>query len=110
MRLLSTIELLKSVIRLISCVLISLLHQAIEQRKVEFPNRPLIRVSSTLFWHLSPDYDLVPIAALKDQAGKLRAKNLEAGWDEGDEVIYEPIKVREQVRKHDECSKQPTPT
>jgi len=73
--------------------------EAIERRKVEFPNRPLIRVSSTLFWHLSPDYDLVPIPALKDRAGILRAKNLEAGLQEGDEVIYEPMKVAQQVHK-----------
>jgi hypothetical protein len=75
------------------------LHQAIERRKVEFPDRPLIRISSTFFWHLSSDYDLVPIAALKDKAGILRAKNLEAGLNEGDEVIYEPMKVGQQVRK-----------
>ena len=73
--------------------------QAIERRKVEFPDRPLIRISSTFFWHLSSDYDLVPIAALKDKASKLRAKNLEAGLNEGDEVIYEPMKVGQQVRK-----------
>ena len=75
------------------------LDQAIERRKVEFADRPLIRISSTFFWHLSSDYDLVPIATLKDKAGILRAKNLEAGLDEGDEVIYEPMKVGQQVRK-----------
>jgi len=71
---------------------------AIERRKVEFPDRPLIRVSSSFFWNLSPDYDLVPIAALKEKADILRAKNLEAGLNEGDEVIYEPMKVAELVR------------
>ena len=76
-----------------------LLDQAIERRKVEYPDRPLIRISSTFFWHLSSDYDLVPIPALKDKAGILRAKNLEAGLNEGDEVIYEPMKVGQQVRK-----------
>ena len=74
-------------------------HQAIERRKAECPDRPLIRVSSTFFWHLSPEYDLIPISALKDKAGVLRAKNLEAGLSEGDEVIYEPMKVAQQVRK-----------
>ena len=74
-------------------------YQAIERRKVEFPDRPLIRVSSTLFWHLSPEYDLVPITALKDKADTLRSKNLEAGLNDGDEVIYEPIKVAQQVRE-----------
>jgi hypothetical protein len=75
------------------------LHQAIERRKVEFPDRPLIRVPSCFFWHLSSDYDLVPVPALKDKAGILRAKNLEAGLNEGDEVNYEPMKVAQQVRK-----------
>ena len=75
------------------------LHQAIERRKVEFPDRPLIRVSSSFFSSLSPDYDLVPIAMLKDKAGILRAKNLEAGLNEGEEVIYEPMKVAQQVHK-----------
>ena len=75
------------------------LHQAIKRRKAEFPDRPLLRISSTFFWHLSPDYYLVPIAALKDKADILRARNLEAGFDEGDEEIYEPMKVREQVLK-----------
>jgi hypothetical protein len=73
--------------------------QAMEKRRVECPDRPLIRVSSTFFWHLSSDYDLIPIAALKDQASILRAKNLEAGLNEGDEVIYEPIKVGQLIRK-----------
>ena len=75
------------------------LDQAIERRKVEYPDRPLIRVSSTFFWHLSSDYDLVPVPALKDKAGILRAKNIEAGLNEGDEVIYEPMKVGQLVRK-----------
>ena len=75
------------------------IHQAIERRKLEFPYRPLIRISSTFFWHLSSDYDLVPIATLKDKARILRAKNLKAGLNEGDEVIYEPMKVGQQVRK-----------
>jgi isopenicillin N synthase-like dioxygenase len=75
------------------------LDQAMERRKVEFPDRPLIRISSTFFWHLSSDYDLVPIAALKDKARILRSQNLEAGLFEGDEVDYEPMKVGHQVRK-----------
>ena len=74
-------------------------NQAIERRKVEFPDRPLIRVSSTLFWHLSPDSILDPNPACKDKAGILRAKNIEAGLNEGDEVIYEPMKVEQLVRK-----------
>ena len=66
---------------------------------MEFPDRPLIRISSSFFWNLSFNYDLVPIAALKDKAGIVRRKNLEAGLDEGEELIYEPMKVAEQVRK-----------
>ena len=66
---------------------------------MEFPDRPLIRISSTFFWHLSSDYDLVPIAVLKDKARILRSQNLQAGLNEGDEVDYEPMKVGQQVRK-----------
>jgi len=71
---------------------------AMEKRKVEFPDRPLIRISSTFFWHLSSDYDLFPIPALKDKAAILRSRNLQVGLDEGDEVEYEPMKVGQQVR------------
>jgi hypothetical protein len=65
---------------------------SIKRRKlpVEFPDRPLNRISSTFFRHLSSDYHLIPIATLKDVAGILRAKNLKAGLNEGDEVIYKP--------------------
>ena len=71
---------------------------------MEFPDRPLFRVSSTFFWLLSPDYEQVPIAALKDKARILRAKNLEAGLNEGDEeVIYERIK-RSQVSHTLSCA------
>ena len=73
--------------------------QVIERRKVEFPDRPLIRVSSSFFWNLSLDFDLVPITALEDKAGIVRRKNLEAGLEEGDEVFYEPMKVAEQIRR-----------
>ena len=78
---------------------LAVLGQAIERRKVEFPDRPLIRISSTFFWHLSSDYDLVPIAVLKDKARILRSQNIQAGLFEGDEVQYEPMKVGQQVRK-----------
>ena len=49
--------------------------------------------------HLPPDYDLVSVVALKDKAAILRAKNHKVGLNEGDEVIYEPMKVAQQVRK-----------
>lgn len=62
----------------------------IEERKVQFPNRPLIRISSTFFWHLSSDYDLVPITALAQ-----RSQAFKAGGEE--ETVYPPMKVGEQV-------------
>jgi len=73
--------------------------QVIEKRKVTFPDRPLIRISSTFFWHLSSDYDLIPIPALIEKARQLRVEHLNAGKSDGDEVIYPPIKVGEQVAK-----------
>ncbi|KAF8807840.1 Clavaminate synthase-like protein [Phlegmacium glaucopus] len=68
------------------------------KRKAEYRDRPLIRISSTFFWHLSSDYDLVPIPALKEKARILRSQNIQAGLIEGDEVDYEPMKVGQQVR------------
>ncbi|KAF8167622.1 hypothetical protein B0H34DRAFT_644754 [Crassisporium funariophilum] len=70
----------------------------IERRKVECPERPLIRISSTFFWHLSSDYDLISIPALKNKAQELRIKQMQAGKSDGDEVIYNPMKVGQQVR------------
>ena len=71
----------------------------IEKRKQAFPERPLVRISSTFFWHLSSDYDLAPIPALADQAKALRAEQFNLGRDEGEEVIYAPMKVGEQVQE-----------
>jgi hypothetical protein len=67
--------------------------QTIERRKREYPNRPLIRISSTFFWHLSSDYLLAPNLALTT-----RARALDAG-KEG-EAMYEPVKVGTQVQKY----------
>lgn len=75
-------------------------YQVIEKRKVAFPDRPLIRISSTFFWHLSSDYDLVPIPALVDKAQKLRDAHAKAGKSDGDEVLYQPMKVGQQVAKY----------
>jgi isopenicillin N synthase-like dioxygenase len=72
---------------------------AIERRMLELPNRPLIRISSTFFWHLSSDYDLMPIPALAEQAQKVRVEQFDRGNDEGEEVVYEPMKVGAQVQK-----------
>jgi isopenicillin N synthase-like dioxygenase len=70
----------------------------IEKRKREFPDRPLVRISSTFFWHLSSDYDLVPIESCVEKARELRAEQFNLGRDEGEEVVYEVMKVGEQVQ------------
>ncbi|KAI0375255.1 Clavaminate synthase-like protein [Pilatotrama ljubarskyi] len=73
--------------------------QAIERRKRENPDRPLIRISSTFFWHLSSDYDLVPIPALQEKARALRADAVNLGKvDLHEETVYEPMKVGQQVQ------------
>ncbi|TBU34661.1 Clavaminate synthase-like protein [Dichomitus squalens] len=74
--------------------------QAIERRKAEHPDRPLIRISSTFFWHLSSDYDLAPIPALQERARALRVDAINLGKiDLEEETAYEPMKVGQQVIK-----------
>jgi hypothetical protein len=68
--------------------------EVINKRRVELPERPLIRISSTFFWHLSSDVDLEPVKELKERADTLRALNHE----EADE--YPKMKVGEQVQKY----------
>lgn len=70
----------------------------IEKRKVEFPDRPLVRISSTLFWHLNSDHDLAPIPELADKAKRVRADQFNLGRDEGKEPEYPPTKVGYQVQ------------
>lgn len=70
----------------------------IERRKRELPGRPLIRISSTLFWHLGSDFDLVPVPELAEKARKLRMLQSKAGKDEGQETEYPAIKVGHQVQ------------
>ncbi|KAM7219068.1 hypothetical protein V8F06_005506 [Rhypophila decipiens] len=72
--------------------------EVINARKEQFPDRPLVRISSTFFWHLSSDYDLVPIPQVAEQAKALRAEQFNLGKDEGEEVEYPPMKVGEQVQ------------
>ncbi|KAB5518058.1 hypothetical protein GE09DRAFT_1157371 [Coniochaeta sp. 2T2.1] len=72
--------------------------ETIERRKRELPERPLVRISSTFFWHLSSDFDLVPIPECVEEAKKLRAEQFNLGRDEGREVVYPPMKVGEQVQ------------
>jgi hypothetical protein len=71
----------------------------VERRKKECPERPLIRISSTFFYHLSSDYLLSPNEILAEQARKIRANQFQLGRDEGAEVEYPPMKVGQQVQK-----------
>ena len=76
--------------------------ETIERRKIELPERPLVRISSTFFWHLSSDYDLSPIPSLARKAKELRLadKNLgSAAAEDDEEVEYVPMKVGQQVQK-----------
>ncbi|KAI1637573.1 hypothetical protein F4809DRAFT_640433 [Biscogniauxia mediterranea] len=72
---------------------------AVARRRREQPGRPLVRISSTFFWHLASDYDLRPLPALAERARRVRAEQLALGRDEGAEVAYEPLKVGQQVQK-----------
>jgi isopenicillin N synthase-like dioxygenase len=60
--------------------------------KVQNPTRPLIRISSTFFWHLSSDFDLKPIPQLAEAA-------VAKGALDGDKAVYESMKVGAQVEK-----------
>lgn len=73
--------------------------ETIERRKSAFPDRPLVRISSTFFWHLASDFDLDPIPELAEKAKALRLEQLNLGRDEGDEVHYPGMKVGEQVQR-----------
>ncbi|PVF97710.1 Clavaminate synthase-like protein [Serendipita vermifera] len=66
--------------------------EVINKRRETVPDRPLIRISSTFFWHLSSDFDLEPISKLQQRAEALRELNHE----EADE--YPKMKVGEQVQ------------
>lgn len=95
----STVEVNKIIIFRVSILMTFL--KTIERRKREFPDRPLIRISSTFFFHLSSDYDLAPIPSLAAQAKALKADNLNLGKEIGheDEPEYLPMKVGQQVQK-----------
>jgi len=70
--------------------------EAIERRKISHPDRPLIRISSTFFFHLSSDFDLQPLPSLASQA---YAKHVNLGQEtDEEEVIYAPMKVGQQVQ------------
>jgi hypothetical protein len=72
--------------------------ETIEKRKREFPDRPLVRISSTLFWHLGSDVDLTPIPKLAARAKEVRERQKELGRDEGRGSEYPPMKVGHQVQ------------
>lgn len=75
--------------------------QTVEARKAQFPDRPLIRISSTFFWHLSADYDLAPIPKLAARAHARRADAINPGrTDVEEDAIYETLKVGQQVQKY----------
>lgn len=38
-----------------------------ERRRVEHPDRPLIRISSTFFYHLSPQEEIEPLPQLAER-------------------------------------------
>jgi len=67
--------------------------ETLERRKIEQPERPLIRISSTFFWHLSSDYDLEPIPSLSS-----RARALGADQNNDEENVYQAMKVGQQVQ------------
>lgn len=71
----------------------------VERRKAELPERPLVRISSTFFWHLSSDFDLTPIPSLAEEAKRVRIEQVNLGKDEGEEVVYPAMKVGQQVQK-----------
>lgn len=76
-------------------------YQAVETRKARFPDRPLIRISSTFFWHLSADYDLAPIPELVTKAHARREDAIGPGrTDVEEEAVYETLKVGQQVQKY----------
>ncbi|KAL7938433.1 hypothetical protein V8C35DRAFT_153525 [Trichoderma chlorosporum] len=71
---------------------------AVDTRRAQFPDRPLIRISSTLFWHLNSDFDLAPVPALAEKAKKVREEQAKLGRDEGEASQYPPTKVGFQVQ------------
>lgn len=71
--------------------------KVINDRKEKLPDRPLVRISSTFFWHLSSDFDLVPLPQLAEKAKEVRAAQFNLGKDEGAAPEYPPLKVGEQV-------------
>jgi len=57
--------------------------------------RPVIRISSTFFWHLSSDFDLEPMPELKARSEEVRRVS---GEDVDNPPVYERMKVGTQVQ------------
>jgi hypothetical protein len=73
---------------------------AVERRQREAPDRPLIRISSTFFWHLESDYTMRPIEECVRRARELeKGKDIgpDRGYDGGEG--YPEMKVGEFVQK-----------
>lgn len=67
--------------------------QTVERRKESHSDRPNIRISSTFFWHLSSDYELVPIPKLSE-----RANAFNSSQTTNHHTTYERMKVGQQVQ------------
>jgi hypothetical protein len=76
-------------------------YKTIQRRRTEFPDRPLIRISSTFFWHLSSDYDLAPIPSLAKRSSDAKDQNKGQGpsTEDVENTVYEPMKVGQQVQE-----------
>ncbi|KAI0117956.1 Clavaminate synthase-like protein [Nemania sp. FL0031] len=70
----------------------------LNRRRAELPDRPSIRISSTFFWTLASDFDLVPVPALAERARAVREEQVALGRDEGEMTVYSAMKVGEQVQ------------
>ncbi|THV07533.1 Clavaminate synthase-like protein [Dendrothele bispora CBS 962.96] len=70
----------------------------IEKRKAENPDRPLIHISSTFFWHLNSDDQLAPIKSLQERAKSMRAEMVNLGKYVMEDPDYPSMRVGEQVQ------------
>ncbi|KZT52910.1 Clavaminate synthase-like protein [Calocera cornea HHB12733] len=65
--------------------------------RIRHTDRPLIRISSTFFYHLSSDFTLRPIPQLEERAEK--RSEAEGHAELGERESYEVMKVGQQVEK-----------
>jgi len=71
--------------------------EAVQRRNTSHPDRPLIRISSTFFWHLSSDYDLKPISTLEGSGERLEQAGVKT--DTLELLKYPNMKVGHQVQQ-----------